>query len=85
MLHYLKQFSSNLIARTKEVETEVDSLVTATKAADIKLHNTFNEFLLLANSQYIENVCYNLMILMFRGRNGREKKESITCANLILY
>jgi len=56
LFNYLKQFSSNLVAKTKEVEGAVDTLVTATKAADVKLHNTFNEFLLLANSQYIENV-----------------------------
>jgi len=28
------------------------------KATDTKLHNTFNEFLMLSNSQFIENRVY---------------------------
>jgi hypothetical protein len=69
LFNYLKHFSSNLVAKTKEVEGAVDTLVTATKAADVKLHNTFNEFLLLANSQYIENV--RTALLLSRSRSLR--------------
>lgn len=58
LFNYLKQFSANLVAKTREVENAVDTLVTSTKAADVKLHNAFNEFLLLSNSQYIENVSH---------------------------
>jgi len=42
--------------RTKEVEQQVETLVHETKTVDVKLHNSFNRFLLLSNTQYIENV-----------------------------
>ena len=38
------------------VQDEVEGLVSATKATDVKLHNAVNEFLLLSNLQFVENV-----------------------------
>eukprot|EP00002_Diphylleia_rotans_P016921 TRINITY_DN328_c0_g1_i5.p1 TRINITY_DN328_c0_g1~~TRINITY_DN328_c0_g1_i5.p1 ORF type:complete len:1711 (+),score=463.03 TRINITY_DN328_c0_g1_i5:53-5185(+) len=55
LLFYLKDFSQRLIQRTREVEKNVDNLVFETKSMDVKLHNTFNQFLMLANTQFIEN------------------------------
>lgn len=34
----------------------MDDLLYEAKSADLKLRNTFNEFLMLSNSQFIENV-----------------------------
>jgi WASH complex subunit FAM21 len=56
LYHYLEEFSSKLLARTKDIETQVDSLVFETKATHVRVHNTFNEFLMLANKQFVENV-----------------------------
>jgi hypothetical protein len=35
---------------------DIDNLVSEATEADVRLHNTFNEFLMLANNQFIENV-----------------------------
>lgn len=34
----------------------MDGLISETKAADCRLHNVFNDFLMLSNTQFIENV-----------------------------
>ena len=34
----------------------MEDLVSATKATDVKLHNAVNEFMLLSNLQFVENV-----------------------------
>jgi WASH complex subunit FAM21 len=52
----LKQFSDTVMERTKNVEHEVEDLVTATNHLDISLHNTFNQFLMLSDTQFVENV-----------------------------
>lgn len=36
--------------------TDVDNLLSETVEAKVRLNNTFNEFLILANTQFIENV-----------------------------
>jgi len=59
LLHYLQEFSNRILSRTKDLESQVDALVFETKAADVKVHNTFNEFLQLSNSQFIENRVYD--------------------------
>lgn len=56
MLDYLKSFSEALINRTKEVEQSVEKLVYDTKTVDVKLHNSFNRFLMLSNTQFVEQV-----------------------------
>ena len=58
LLLHLKDFSKNLMNKTKDLEQKVDNLMFATKATDIKLHNTFNRLLMLSNMQYIENRVY---------------------------
>lgn len=52
-------FSNKLIARTKDLGNQVDSLVFETEAMDVKVHNVFNQFLMLSNVQFIENVNKN--------------------------
>ena len=61
---YLKQFSENLILKTKEVDSEMDQLVYAIKATDVSVRNTFNEFNMLSHGQFVENVC-NVIYYIF--------------------
>ena len=53
---YLQQFSAKIGVKTKGLVDKVDSLNNDTSEADVKLRNTFNEFLMMANTQFIENV-----------------------------
>jgi WASH complex subunit FAM21 len=59
LLFYLQNFSSDLMKKTKNLEEQVDGLVFATKATEIRLNNAFNKFLMLSNQQYIENRVYD--------------------------
>jgi len=45
-----------LLERTKATQAAVDDLVDTCTATTISTSNVFNEFLLLSNSQFIENV-----------------------------
>ena len=55
-MKYLTQFSENMMQRTKDVESQVEDLVTSANHLDIRLHNTFNQFLMLSDTQFVENV-----------------------------
>jgi len=59
LLKYLAEVSTNLIKRTKELEGNVYALATEAKSVNVKLHNTFNQFLMLSNTQFIENRVYD--------------------------
>ncbi len=56
LLSCLQKFSDNLAGRTKEFVDKVDALGFDAQESEIALRNTFNEFLMLGNSQFIENV-----------------------------
>jgi len=56
LLTYLRSFSSQLLDRTRAVQSQVDGLVYQARAADANVHSTLNQFLMLSNSQFIENV-----------------------------
>eukprot|EP01114_Cavostelium_apophysatum_P012655 TRINITY_DN2885_c0_g1_i4.p1 TRINITY_DN2885_c0_g1~~TRINITY_DN2885_c0_g1_i4.p1 ORF type:complete len:1256 (-),score=484.30 TRINITY_DN2885_c0_g1_i4:54-3821(-) len=56
--HYLQEFSAKILQKTKDIESQVDSLLFETKATDVRVHNAFNEFLMLSNKQFIENRVY---------------------------
>uniref|UniRef100_A0A8C9EHW9 Uncharacterized protein n=1 Tax=Pavo cristatus TaxID=9049 RepID=A0A8C9EHW9_PAVCR len=56
LLRFLQEFSQQTISRTHEIKKQVDGLISETKAADCRLHNVFNDFLMLSNTQFIENV-----------------------------
>lgn len=51
--------------RTKDVESQVEDLVTSANHLDIRLHNTFNQFLMLSDTQFVENVCDFYLLLLF--------------------
>ena len=53
---YLSVFSANVAEKTRSLVTKVDDLANDASEADVRLRSTFCEFLMLANSQFIENV-----------------------------
>ncbi|KAK2098307.1 WASH complex subunit 2C [Saguinus oedipus] len=58
LLQFLQEFSQQTISRTHEIKKQVDGLIRETKATDCRLHNVFNDFLMLSNTQFIENTFY---------------------------
>ncbi|XP_053307277.1 WASH complex subunit 2A-like isoform X2 [Spea bombifrons] len=59
LLNFLKEFSQQTISRTHEIEKQLDGLIHEAKATDCRLHNVFNDFLMLSNTQFIENRVYD--------------------------
>ena len=64
-----------MIAKTSDLEKQVDGLVNEAKSTDSRVHNVFNDFLMLANTQFIENVSSELDMHVVVG-NG-----SMLCLN----
>uniref|UniRef100_A0A3B3H5P7 FAM21/CAPZIP domain-containing protein n=1 Tax=Oryzias latipes TaxID=8090 RepID=A0A3B3H5P7_ORYLA len=56
---YLQDFSQKMLSKTHEIEKQLDSLIRDTKATDSRLHSVFNDFLMLSNTQFIENRVYD--------------------------
>lgn len=56
LLEYLQAFSGSIADKTNALATKVEELTGESVEADVKLRNTLNEFLMLANNQFIENV-----------------------------
>ncbi|XP_059802276.1 WASH complex subunit 2A isoform X1 [Hypanus sabinus] len=59
LLLFLQDFSQQMLSRTHEIEKQLDDLIQHTKATDSRLHNVFNDFLMLSNIQFIENRVYD--------------------------
>ncbi|CAI5705516.1 unnamed protein product [Peronospora farinosa] len=60
LLHaFLKRYSTDLFARTKHLETCVRNIAAEADSAHVRLKNTFNQFLLLSNNQFMENRVYD--------------------------
>lgn len=59
LLQFLQEFSQQTISRTHEIKKQLDGLIRETKATDCRLHNVFNDFLMLSNTQFIENRVYD--------------------------
>ena len=59
LLLYMQEFSQNMLSQTHSMEQKVDGLVHETKGISAKVHNTFNDFLMLSNTQFIENRVYD--------------------------
>ena len=53
---YLAAFSTRIGQKTKTLVDNVEHLSNDVGEADVRLRNTFNEFLMLGNTQFIENV-----------------------------
>jgi WASH complex subunit FAM21 len=56
LLAALQTFSSSLGEKTKTLIGRVDDLNSDASEVECKLRNTFNDFLMLADTQFIENV-----------------------------
>ncbi|XP_076830627.1 WASH complex subunit 2A isoform X2 [Brachyhypopomus gauderio] len=56
---YLQDFSQKMMSKTHEIEKQLDGLIRDTKATDSCLHTVFNDFLMLSNTQFIENRVYD--------------------------
>ncbi|XP_066534742.1 WASH complex subunit 2 isoform X2 [Hoplias malabaricus] len=56
---YLQDFSQRMMSKTHEIEKQLDGLIRDTKATDSCLHTVFNDFLMLSNTQFIENRVYD--------------------------
>ena len=53
-----------MLSRMDQVQKQVDELVYDTNASGIRLYNTFNEFIMLSNTQFVENVRVNSPLKM---------------------
>ncbi|KAL0964594.1 hypothetical protein UPYG_G00326180 [Umbra pygmaea] len=56
---FLQDFSHRMLSKTHEIEKQLDGLIRDTKATDCCLHTVFNDFLMLSNTQFIENRVYD--------------------------
>ncbi|XP_056616351.1 WASH complex subunit 2A isoform X4 [Triplophysa dalaica] len=59
LLHFLQDFSHRMLSKTHDIEKQLDGLIRDTKATDSCLHTVFNDFLMLSNTQFIENRVYD--------------------------
>ncbi|KAL3887964.1 hypothetical protein ACJMK2_000349 [Sinanodonta woodiana] len=59
LLLYLQEFSQKMIARTHEIEKEVENLVHEAKLTDVRVSSVINDFIMLANTQFVENRVYD--------------------------
>ncbi|VDI07539.1 WASH complex subunit FAM21, partial [Mytilus galloprovincialis] len=59
LLHHLQDFSQQMISRVHEIGKEVDGLLHETKMTGVRVHNVFNDFIMLANTQFVENRVYD--------------------------
>ncbi|MGH0115574.1 UNVERIFIED_CONTAM: hypothetical protein FKN15_024904 [Acipenser sinensis] len=59
LLLFLQDFSQRIMSKTHEIEKQLDGLIRDTKATDCCLHTVFNDFLMLSNTQFIENRVYD--------------------------
>ncbi|XP_048862429.1 WASH complex subunit 2 isoform X2 [Brienomyrus brachyistius] len=56
---FLQDFSQRMLSKTHQIEKQLDGLLRDTKATDSCLHTVFNDFLMLSNTQFIENRVYD--------------------------
>ncbi|XP_014010517.2 WASH complex subunit 2 isoform X4 [Salmo salar] len=56
---FLQDFSQRMLSKTHEIEKQLDGLIRDTKATDCCVHTVFNDFLMLSNTQFIENRVYD--------------------------
>ena len=63
------------MTKTSKLEKQMDTLVHDAKSANSRVHNTFNDFLMLANTQFIENVSKTLSVFIY----SMQCKNSLRC------
>lgn len=57
LLEALQNLSSQFLDRSQACISKVNELSLDVTHSEVSLRNTFNEFLMLGNTQFIENVC----------------------------
>ena len=65
-----------MMMRSKGIVEDIDNLASDVAQADVRLHNTFNEFMMLADGQFIENRVYEDDDSDSEGEGEEETKES---------
>lgn len=78
---FLQDFSQRMLSKTHEIERQLDSLIRDTKATDSCLHSVFNDFLMLSNTQFIENVTYyaETYVYVYASRHNFAWKPNSLC------
>ncbi|ELT97183.1 hypothetical protein CAPTEDRAFT_196064 [Capitella teleta] len=59
MLQYLQGFSQRLVNQTHEIQKQMDGLLHEVKLTNVRVDSTFNDFIMLANTQFVENRVYD--------------------------
>ncbi|XP_077469384.1 WASH complex subunit 2C [Stigmatopora argus] len=75
LLLFLQDFSQRMLSKTHEMEKQLDSLIRDTKATDSSLHSVFNDFLMLSNTQFIENRVYDEEVEEPVSKNNGAEKQ----------
>jgi hypothetical protein len=79
LLTQLWQFSSKITERTRQFTEKVETLHFDINESEISLRNTFNEFLMLGDKQFIENVRVYVLILLRYTYMLNALHECLTC------
>ncbi|XP_033730226.1 WASH complex subunit 2C-like, partial [Pecten maximus] len=59
LLLHLQEFSQRMILKVHEIEKGVDGLLHDSKLTSVRVNNVFNDFIMLANTQFVENRVYD--------------------------
>jgi len=55
LLNFVKDFSQKFIEKTQTTQKSLNELFHDTQSCEVKLNNTFNKFIMLSSTQYVEN------------------------------
>ncbi|OWF44676.1 WASH complex subunit 2A-like isoform X2 [Mizuhopecten yessoensis] len=72
LLLHLQEFSQRMILKVHEIEKGVDGLLNDSKLTSVKVNNVFNDFIMLANTQFVENRVYDEDV----SQEGAAKEET---------
>ncbi len=61
LLLYIQKISTEFNLKSKETFDKVEDLAINMTDTEVKLRNTLNDFLMLANTQFMENVSENFL------------------------
>lgn len=56
-LEFLRQYSNKFVEKANNLLNNVEELNSDVIESEVGLRNTFNEFMMMSNTQFIENVC----------------------------
>ncbi|XP_055871827.1 WASH complex subunit 2C-like isoform X4 [Biomphalaria glabrata] len=75
LLQYLQQFSQHIISRTHEIGKDVDDLVHEAKLTGVRVNNVINDFIMLANTQFVENRVFDEDVSQDTSKEEEKKTE----------